>query len=106
MSDKLKDVQDQAKAKTNTSSDKIMNTAADALVKKIDEVLTLLAPTIEGTAITGEEKIRDKIADVYFGVSSYEGRPTDSQIERLKGLRKEMDDASAKADAIFKKGFT
>lgn len=101
LSDKLKDVKDQAKAKTNTSTDKLMNTAADAFAKKIDEVLLLLAASIEGTAITGEEKIREKISDVYYSVDSYEGRPTDSQIDRIKGLRKELDDADKKASEIL-----
>ena len=101
LSDKIKDVQEQAKAKTNTSPDKMMNAAADAFVKKLDEVKVLLAASIEGTAITGEEKIREKIADVYFNVNGFEGRPTDSQIERLKGLRAELDDADKKASAIM-----
>src|ERR1051326_1433167 len=94
LSDKLKDVKDQVNAKTNTASDKMMIAQAEALKKKIDDILVLLAASIEGTAITGEEKIREKIADVYFSVNSFEGRPTDSQLERLKGLRKELEDRS------------
>lgn len=72
------------------------------LEKKIQELYMTLAASIEGTNITGEEKIREKISMLYYGLVSYEGRPTDSQFDNLKLLQKEVEDANAKAEMLFK----
>jgi hypothetical protein len=55
-----------------------------------------MVPVKEGTAITGEEKIRDKISGLYSGVVFYDGRPTESQLEFVKTLRFEIDQAKLK----------
>ncbi len=62
----------------------------------LEVVRALLVPVKEGTAITGEEKIRDKISELYWTTNFYEGRPTDSQLIRIEGLQQEMGDAEEK----------
>jgi len=48
-----------------------------------------LVATKEG-AITGEEKLREKIAQLYGYIMFYKGKPTDSQMVRLNDLEKEV----------------
>ena len=48
--------------------------------------------TKEGGAITGEERLREFLAGLYGDVSSYEGRPTDSQSARAVALARELED--------------
>ncbi len=48
-----------------------------------------------------EEQLRQKIAAVYGGVVNYLGRPTNSQIERLKVLEKEMESYRDQYEEIF-----
>ena len=77
------------------------NKQLDVFEKKSQSIIELLAASIEGTAITGEEKIREKISEVYGGVASNLSRPTDSQLDRIKRLQKEIDEARAKADLVW-----
>jgi hypothetical protein len=51
-----------------------------------------IVATKEGGAITGEERIREFIGDVYGDVNGYEGRPTEMQINRTQALSHELDD--------------
>lgn len=83
------------------------NKNAAAFIKEyadsLESVRKLLVATKEGTAITGEEKIREKLSDLYYGVNFYEGRPSDSQLMRIKGLQKEIDDARKHFETIHNK---
>jgi photosystem II stability/assembly factor-like uncharacterized protein len=51
-----------------------------------------IVATKEGGAITGEERIREHIGDVYGNVIQYEGRPTDEQVARTAALGHELED--------------
>ena len=75
-------------------------------MNKNDALLKTLAASIEATAITREQKIREEISQIYFGINSSNSRPTDSQLERMIGLQKEIDEANAKAEIIFKTELT
>ena len=42
--------------------------------------------------ITGEERLREYLGDLYGDVNGYEGRPTDQQLVRAAALAHELDD--------------
>ena len=52
----------------------------DAFRKKI-------VATKEGGAITGEERLREFLAELYGNVVGYEGRPSQTQVKRTVALR-------------------
>jgi hypothetical protein len=60
----------------------------------------LVATKAEGM-FTSEEQLREKIAAVYGSVVNYLGRPTNSQIERLRVLEKEMDGYRQEINDLF-----
>jgi photosystem II stability/assembly factor-like uncharacterized protein len=90
-----------ASAAQRSPSNAELNKTAKLLADKITQLHTTLVATIEGTAITGEEKIREKVSALYFAVAFSFGRPTDSQLDRVRGLQKEITDATSKADTIL-----
>jgi photosystem II stability/assembly factor-like uncharacterized protein len=62
------------------------------LAESVDAVRSKIVATKEGGMITGEERLREFLTDLYSDVSSYEGRPTDSQVARGGVLSHELDD--------------
>jgi hypothetical protein len=70
--------------------------AVDVLRKKI-------VATTEGGAITGEERLRENLADLYGSVVSYEGRPSKTQMERTDALARELGDVVKDFDAWLAK---
>jgi hypothetical protein len=49
-----------------------------------------IVATKEGGAITGEERLREHLDDVYGALLSYEGRPGDYQVARVATLEREL----------------
>jgi hypothetical protein len=69
-------------------------------VKLIELSKTIIASK-EGTGITGEEKLREKLSELYYSVINFPGRPTDSQLQRVKGLEDDFNKANITKDKIF-----
>lgn len=59
---------------------------------QVDDLRRKIVATKEGGMITGEERLREYVADLYGNVNNYEGRPTRAQVERADALDREMAD--------------
>jgi hypothetical protein len=71
--------------------------ANDALTKKlhaasaqVDALRTRVVATKEGGMITGEERLREHLANLYGEIAGYEGLPTQTQVERTDALTREL----------------
>ena len=53
-----------------------------------------------GGWLSGEEQLREKMAELYGGVNGYDGRPTQSQIDQVKVLGDQLEKAEAKLEAL------
>ena len=60
--------------------------------RSVDEIRSKIVATKEGGMITGEERLREYLGNLYGDVNGYEGRPTDSQVARADVLARELDD--------------
>jgi hypothetical protein len=84
--------------------------ANDALRKSVQELSqhagalrSKIVATKEGGAITGEERIREYLTNVYGDVNNYDGKPTNSQTERTDALGRELDDVIKELDQLTTK---
>jgi photosystem II stability/assembly factor-like uncharacterized protein len=64
-----------------------------------DELRKKIVATKEGGAITGEERLREFLTDLYSNVVFYEGRPSQTQTGRASALARELADVSREFDA-------
>ena len=74
-----------------------------AIAERLEETRKLVVATTEGGAITGEERIRERLDNLYGAINGWEGRPATYQNERIDVLRRELDDARKQLDAIATK---
>jgi photosystem II stability/assembly factor-like uncharacterized protein len=86
---------DAAKLAANDAVAKRLRTASS----QVDEIRKKIVATKEGGMITGEERLRENLGDLYGGVVFYEGRPTEMQQMRTEALTKELTDVVASFDA-------
>jgi hypothetical protein len=69
-----------------------LHTKLASLAASSDKLRAKIVATKEGGAITGEERLREYVTNVYGDVNSYDGRPTDAQIARTNALGRELED--------------
>ena len=62
------------------------------LVGECDALRSKIVATKEGGMITGEERIRELIGELYGNVTGYDGRPADYQVARTESLGHELQD--------------
>jgi photosystem II stability/assembly factor-like uncharacterized protein len=80
--------------------------AGDALAQKLrdasaaaDVMRKKIVATKEGGMITGEERLRENLADLYSAVVFYDGRPSQMQLDRTAAIAHELSDVVAAFDA-------
>jgi hypothetical protein len=69
----------------------------------VDEMRKKIVATKEGGAITGEERLRENLTDLYGNVNGYEGRPSAAQVARADALGRELGDVEKDFDAWLTK---
>src|SRR5262245_29270640 len=67
----------------------------EAFGKGLEEQRKAMVSTTR-SEISGEEKLREELGNLFGAVASYEGRPTESQLNRMSVLGKQLDAAQAK----------
>ena len=65
----------------------------------VDTLRKKIVATKEGGMITGEERLRENLADLYGSVIFYDGRPSQTQVERADALARELADVGREFDA-------
>jgi photosystem II stability/assembly factor-like uncharacterized protein len=69
-----------------------------AAAGQVDDLRKRIVATKEGGMITGEERLREYLGDLYFVVNVYEGRPSQTQVERTEALSRELVDVGKDFD--------
>jgi photosystem II stability/assembly factor-like uncharacterized protein len=73
------------------------------LLDRIEAAKKLIVATTEGGAITGEERIREHLDQLYGALNGWEGRPAKYQLAAIEALRHELADVDKAVDAIVTK---
>ena len=62
----------------------------------LEAIRAILVPVKEGRTVifVDEEKMRDRISDIYAGVAFYQGFPTASQVDGLNKLQRDMNNTA------------
>ncbi len=72
--------------------DAVLRKQLQGLAAQCDGLRSKIVATKEGGMITGEERIREHLGQLYGSVNGYEGRPADYQVAREDSLARELDD--------------
>jgi photosystem II stability/assembly factor-like uncharacterized protein len=70
---------------------------------QVDELRRKIVATKEGGSITGEERLRENLSDLYGNVVGFEGRPSQTQTERTAAIERELMDVVKDFDAWMAK---
>jgi photosystem II stability/assembly factor-like uncharacterized protein len=73
-----------------------------AFDEKLDAVRKEIVATTEGGAITGEERLREHTDQLYGAISSWEGPPSQYQLDNTIALRAQLTDIDAEFSRLTK----
>jgi photosystem II stability/assembly factor-like uncharacterized protein len=71
--------------------------------QQVDQLRKKIVATKEGGAITGEQRLREYLTELYSSVIYYEGRPTQMQVMRADAIGRELGDIVRDFDAWLAK---
>ena len=97
------EIRDQAKDKAAMVNSKSLGKKLNSLSDKMNILHEELVATTVTSEITGEEKLREKIGDIYSSALGYQGKPTQSQTDRLNNLKAQAFDIQETVDNIISK---
>ena len=86
-----------SRASSLASADSLARRLRDAS-DTVDVMRKKIVATKEGGMITGEERLRENLAQLYGSVVFYEGRPSTTQVERSAAIERELGDVSKDFD--------
>jgi len=98
--DSVVDLGGQAKERAEALTKKDKATL-EGFADSLDELHKTLVVT-EGGWISGKERLRERLGTLYGDISFYDGRPTDSQIERMARLQTDLEAKQAEFETIAK----
>lgn len=76
-----------------------LKTSLQAMADEMDSRHKKISATKYGR-ITGEVRLRDRLATIYGGIMSYQGKPSQTQMTRLNNLEDEIEMLSGEFDEI------
>jgi photosystem II stability/assembly factor-like uncharacterized protein len=105
--DSITDARDQARARAEKlpAGDPVRK-RLDALGMALEEQRKALVSSKRTEGISGEEKLREKLGNLYGNVNFFDGRPSESQLSRMAVLETELEEAYAKYRTTVGKDLT
>ncbi|NOZ94708.1 MAG: glycosyl hydrolase [Acidobacteria bacterium] len=97
--DAISDARDQAAARSGTARPKRLRRRLNTARDHLENLRRELVATKKG-AITGEEKLREKLGELYGAVNRYDGRPTKSQLQRKTILEGQLETAERRFETF------
>jgi photosystem II stability/assembly factor-like uncharacterized protein len=88
------DLRDQAQRAADSTSGGTSR-RLEAYAEELDAFRKGLVATAESGWLSGDEQLREELGNLFGSVNSYDGRPTDSEIQRIDVLRQRLDEAVA-----------
>jgi hypothetical protein len=99
--DALTDLRDQARDRAGKlPAGHRARRPAEQYAERLEQLRTTLVSTSEAGWLSGDEKLREELGNLYGGVNSYTGRPTGSQLDRLAVLQGRLEAASRRFEEL------
>src|SRR5215468_9252557 len=95
VADAVVDARDQARRRLAQLPKDAQAPELQRFADTMENLRSRLVAVKEGGAITGEEKLRERLGDLYSSINEYDGRPTQSQLDSMQTLSAQLNQAEA-----------
>ena len=73
----------------------------EGFAEEIETLRSSMAASKQGAGITGEEKLRERLGNLYGNVTGYDGRPSETQFQRRDDLSDELAGVREQGDTLL-----
>lgn len=87
----LADLRDQARQRASGAEETGLQEELEGWADELEALREELVATHPAGWLSGQERLREKLAELYGSINGYSGRPTDSQLARIEVLSDELD---------------
>jgi hypothetical protein len=94
LADSVTDLRDQARERAK-DLDRKNRAVLEDFADSLDELHQALVVADEGGLMAGREELRERLGNLFGEITLYDGRPSESQMERVDGLEAELRDKEA-----------
>ena len=91
MNQQILSMKDQCNTSSDKNKDKDIQKKLEKFNSQLEKHRSDLVATKGGEAITGEEKLRERLSELYATVNSYEGRPSESQLVKKSAIKTDLE---------------
>ncbi|UCF41249.1 MAG: glycosyl hydrolase [Gemmatimonadota bacterium] len=103
--DALVDLRDQARARAEALGRGRTTDRLNQYADRLEAFRAEIVSTSDAGMWSGEEFLRERLVDLYGAVNAYEGRPTDSQLERVDVLEAQLVQAEQRFAQLIERDF-
>ena len=93
LNDQVVEIQTRLKSNLETTKDAKAKKVLSAYNKDLEDIRATLLATKQKSMFADEERIRENLSEIFAAVANNEGRPTDSHLQRMEGLKSELEKA-------------
>lgn len=97
--DATTELRDTARARADAAGGRTAR-RLNGLADELETFRVSLVATADEGMMSGDEKLREDLSEVYAAVSGYDGRPTSSQVERARTLALQLERAEARFETL------
>lgn len=96
----LREIKTQAADRLDQTENKKLRESLESLIAESDGLRDKLVPS-SGSRIAGQIRLRERLSEIYSNMVSYQGKPTQSQIETLAYLKAEIEEINTAIGQIM-----
>jgi hypothetical protein len=102
--DQVKELRDAAQARAAEAKDETLKKRLETFAARVESERGKLVSVKEtGGAISGEDRLREKLTSIYRSVTGQPGRPSPAQLSRIDALKADLATAFKAVDALTAK---
>ena len=97
--DALVDLRDQASARAEGARPRIAR-RLEELQRELESLRSEMVSTAQGGFLAGDEQLREQLGNVFGAIAGYDGRPTQSQVDRAEVLAQRFEQLKSRFEAL------
>ncbi len=101
--DRVREVRDAAQARAAACPDAALKARLETLAAAAEAARGTFVPVKEVEGLTGEDRLREKLSEVYGAVTSYRGRPSRTHLDRMAAVGKDIATATQAFEAVLQR---